>query len=374
MLRAFFYSFFAGIIIIIGMGASPASAQTTSAQPYDPNLSISYDDWNVVLKETVWNTGPSSRVYAPKVSSTIGTRLSSASQSKTRLEANKVFFHILSDTGKAAVTDIRRWLENIPGQVPLEQLSPNEQLAYWLNLRNVAVYERMMKRYPISGLRRFIGEMDKDKNLTVAGTAMSIRDIEQLVMAKWPNPLVAYGFYLGNIGSPNLMTRAFTGENVWDQLRVNAREFVSSLRGVQFDGNSVKVSVFYERVSQLFPDFEKDLRAHLLEYAKPTMHARIYPATQFRPVVKDWGIADLFNGKIHSAGSSVMTSPAGFILAQEGNSEVAYKAQWAMLVRGFPEHVQLFVRDIAARNWERDKEREGIVTIDEIEAEKDDQS
>jgi len=357
------------IFLAIGL-AFPACAEPENGITYDPNLIISYDDWTAVLKETVWDTGPSSRTYAPRVRPTIGTRLSSASQSPTRLEANKVLFHSLSDGEKDVVSAIRRSLERLPDEMPLENLSPSEQLAYWLNLRNVAVFEALAEEWPLSNLRKWAANLDDSKILDVAGRAMSIRDIELLVMDQWPNPLVAYGFYLGNIGSPNLMTEAFNGDDVWPQLQANAKEFISSLRGVQFAGPVVKVSTFYERVAPLFPDFEVDLKAHLLEFAKPSMQARLYPATEFKAVVEDWGIADLYNGKIYSAGASNATNPAAFILAM-GKNPLANKARVDAVLRGLPAHAQVFAKEIAMRNYLRDRNREGIISIEEVDPEKD---
>ncbi|MDO6464405.1 DUF547 domain-containing protein [Pseudoalteromonas carrageenovora] len=44
---------------------------------------------------------------------------------------------------------IRLSLENVPVQAPLNDLSLDEQLPYWLNLYNIAMIEKLLSGLPI---------------------------------------------------------------------------------------------------------------------------------------------------------------------------------------------------------------------------------
>jgi len=205
-------------------------------------------------------------------------------------------------------------LQSLPDQVPLARVHTDERLAFWLNLRNLTVYEAILNEYPIGRRERFWKKLRKDKRLTVEGKAMSIGDIEEHVKATWKSPYVMYAFYNGTIGGPNLRIRAFTRTNVWEYLDRNAREFIGSLRGVQFDDNVAKVSTLYKTHADLFPNFDADLRTHMVEVANPKMAERIRQTDTFKTTVKDWYLADLYSGTF-GTGSAAMVGPAALLTA-----------------------------------------------------------
>lgn len=325
---------------------------------YNLALSISYDDWTKLLKKTVFKTGRSDRIAAPKPKSSIGTRIYWGNKNITRLEANRLFYHNFTDETRQYVVGVRKSLEAVPAEVPLDQFSPNERLAYWLNLRNVAVVEKISGIYPKSNLRKPLSKITADRFLTVGGKKVSIRDIEKHVMKNWSNPLVVYGFYNGTIGGPNIRNEAFTGASVWEDLEDNAKDFVNSLRGLQFRKSTAKVSILYKENKEVFPNFEENLLAHLSNYADPKVLSRLAGITRVKPTVYDWQIADLYNGVLIN-GTAVNDNPAALISAGRLGNWLQEKS--GSQIASLPLHAQNFVRGLAVRN----KRRQGSVSIEE---------
>ena len=181
--------------------------------------------------------------------------------------------------------------------------SRNEQLAYWLNLYNVTLFEQVALIYPrknlrttMKGSRRRPGVLST-KLLVVMGVKISLDDImNEILIPNWQGPLVLYGMFQGSIGGPNINTSAFTGSNVQMLLERNALDFVNSIRGVHGRGKTLQVSEFYQWGAAAFPDFDVDLMTHLLKFADTKTQEIIDGTTKIKAGYYDWHVADLYNG------------------------------------------------------------------------------
>jgi Protein of unknown function, DUF547 len=364
---------FAGALVLSAISAiasTGANAEESVGEvlAYNTALTITYGDYETLLGNIILVSGPSTRRPAPRPVPQAGTRIIFGNRADTRFEANRVMFHLLTDENRHQINQMLHSIESVPGEKALANFRPDERLAFWLNLRNLTVLDAIAEEYPIGRLRDFWQDLRQEKRLTVAGVAMSIADIEAHVKSTWRSPFVIYGFYNGTIGGPNLRNRAFTGDNVWDYLRRNGREFVSSLRGVQYYDETIKVSTLYEIHSDLFPNFEVDLRDHLMDAANPIMGERIWAGERIVASVSDWYIADLYNGTAIST-TAAMTGPAALLnsgatcgcaaainaVIRVGIKEIA--------VQAYPEHVREYLRNWVARN----SDRRGFVTVEDVD-------
>jgi hypothetical protein len=335
-------------------------------------VNLDHNIWSKVLQKTVLQMGMSDRVFLRKEKPTTGSKLVWGSSSPFRLEGNKVFFHKLDDNNNKYLLGIRMAYEAFPNKIPLENLNKREQLAYWLNLYNATLYYEIANRYPVTNIERLRKSgLWKQKLLTVKDVPMSLDDIQYNILEKyWPDPLVIYGLYQGAVGGPNIQNKAFTGENVYDLLKDNAKEFINSNRGVHFRKDVVRVSVIYERSKALFPNWPQDLKNHLMEFADPLrVMTRLAPLDNFEAIVYDYHIADLYNGQLGwGPGSSQNTNTAGLLAGGSFNTFDLISG----LPRGgspYPYHVRRLVKRMEKKMWKQ--RRKGIVTIEEVEAPKE---
>ena len=288
--------------------ASPAAAETAEARysTFKPasatnTNAIDYDVWDEAVKNIVISMGPSLRQTAGRAPEGFGTRRVYGHTSRYRLEGTRVTFSFLDKAIISNLAQYRQDLQSIASKVDLQSLSRNEQLAFWINLHNVALVERIGSAWPVRQPRKqkIDGVMiDDDKFITVEGVALSPRDIrEKIVFANWDDPSVIYGFWRGDIGGPSIQREAFTGENVGRLLERGARDYVNSLRGTQQQGRQLQVSTLYEEVAPFFfPDFESDLRAHLKRYASDDVAKILADTTRTKAVIEEYDIADLAGG------------------------------------------------------------------------------
>lgn len=309
---------------LIALGAaSTASAREVPApfQGHDPNSKfvIQYGDVDTILRTMVVDVGRSNRKVAEPARAQTGTRMKAKVSRTTSTEANRFYFEEFKNNEqfKQALHGVRLSLESIPGRFPLESFNRQEQLAYWLNLYNITVLDELVQIYPERDLKKEMAgkkSIIEQKILNVAGVPLSLNDIQYTILAaNYDNdPLIMYGLYQGYIGGPNIRKRAYTGENVYRLLQDNAEEFVNSNRGTYSRDGKFEVSSLYERNEQYFPNFEADLKAHLLRFIEGPERNDLLAANTLRADIDDWDITDVF-GTYTQIGGSFTNSQAALL-------------------------------------------------------------
>ncbi len=297
----------------LAITASPALAQDAGSPAGDSQFAtfapsgspidhtIDYSIWDEAMQNLVISMGPSLRETAGSPPASFGTRRQYGHTSRYRLEGSRIMFSFLDADIRASFTEYRRDLESVADQIDIQSLSRNEQLAYWINLHNVAMIEQIADAWPVRQPRELkVGgvPLDDARFITVEGIALSPRDIrEKIVYANWRNPKVIYGFWRGEIGGPSIQREAFNADNVSRLLDRGARDFVNSLRGTQKSGSRLDVSELYaEAAPFFFADFEADLRAHLAQYANEETSEILSETTRMEASVREYDIADLAGG------------------------------------------------------------------------------
>ncbi len=273
-------------------------------QPGD-STTIDYRGLDAVFDRIVLRTGPSLRRWAARPKRLAGRRLVYGHFSPLRREGNKVVFSQLNEEAKATITALAENLIKIANRIDITRLSRDEQLAYWFNLHNVLVIAEVARAYPTVQPRSLRvgpdGSPLHDAPLaTIRGVSLSLRDIRTgIVFRYWQDdPRVMYGFFHGDLASPNIRGRAWRATGVWKNLDRNAHEFVNALRGVRRDGSTMLVSPLYDeaRTAGLFPDWPEGFRRHLRTYADASV-TRILDETDGEGYARYEGrTADLVGG------------------------------------------------------------------------------
>jgi len=287
--------------------ANPSIESSSTFDAFKPraaslDITLDYESWDDALRWFVLPMGASLRQVAPRRVASSGSRLIYGHDSIYRLEGNRVAYSLLQETQKAALTEYRRDLERIGSELDLAGLPRNEQLAFWINLHNVAVIEQIALAYPVQSPRNVkVNEtaLDEAKFITVAGVAMSPQDIRtKIVYPNWRDPRVIYSFFRGDIGGPSLPRRAFTAKYLDQQLASSAREFVNSLRGVSRSGDRMRVSEIYREAEPFyFTNFDADLRTHLTRFAENDVQQIIDRTNSVSADIYETDIADLSKGE-----------------------------------------------------------------------------
>ena len=312
-----------------GVFVSVAEAQTRAPANFDvfrPNpvnkSRFDYSIWNDALEQVVLDFGPSTRLRARRVKAGIGSRFVKGHKSAYRLEGSRFTFEFITDDYRQSLADYRLDLQDLANDHDITRFPKDEQLAYWINLHNVAVLEKIAENYPIQRPEKIKLKVDGKKYLLddapflqVMGQTLSLSDIrENIVFKNWSDPSVIYGFFRGDIGSPSLSPYAYTGSDVMVMLNQNADDFVNSLRGFNLGSSTRNVSAIYEEAAPYyFPNWDVDLNAHLLKHAGEEVTAELAEPYPFRVEKYDSMIADLSGGeRLGSSGAPTSNDGLSF--------------------------------------------------------------
>ena len=382
------------VLIALLMTAPVAAGAAEVPEPFrghdpDSKFSITYGDVDTILRAMVVDVGRSNRKVAEPPRAKTGTRMKAKVKRSTATEGNRFYFEEFADNEeyREMLHNVRLSLEAIPGRLPLEYFNRTEQLAYWLNLYNITLIDELVKIYPERDLKKELNgkkAITAQKVLNVAGVPLSLDDIQYTILpGNYPdNDRVIYGLFQGIIGGPNIRKRAYTAENVYRSLDDNAREFVNSNRGTYTRSGDFEVSSYYERNSHYFPNFDQDLKAHLMRFIEGPERTALQGASRLSADIDDWSVADVY-GTQQTIGGSFSDSQAALLDAvqtkqpgPDGGATAQISANFSVASSGVlakSPNLEEFSPDIMDRlKTIKQKEeatrllKEGRVTIEEL--------
>lgn len=215
-------------------------------------------------------------------------------QRDPRLKLNRVRYDAVGQADYAALKAYIRELEKIE----IGNYNRDEQFAFWLNLYNAVTVDLVLDAYPVDSIRDVGGGLFSkgpwdDKVTTVSGVPLTLNDIEHRILRPiWNDPLVHYGVNCASVSCPNLLEKAYTGENVYELLRENARDYVNSPRGVRIEGSRVVASKIYNWYREDFGGSEAGVISHLRQHAAPALSARLDAVDGIDAYEYDWKLND----------------------------------------------------------------------------------
>jgi len=198
----------------------------------------------------------------------------------------KISYAALEQQGEAFMTTYMRYLSGIE----VSSLSRDDQLAYWLNTRNMLVMDAMAdsrSRRRMSSARgtpEAPGEMWTEKRITVQGVELSIHDIEKnIILANFADkPNVIFGLYQGANGGPEFPAKGFSAAGIDAELEEAGRKYVNSRNGLKVRGKKAQIPAIYDwYTADLFAGDEGAARTHLASLASEKKATKLAAATQF---------------------------------------------------------------------------------------------
>ena len=181
-------------------------------------------------------------------------------------------------------------------------LSREEAHAYWINLYNAKTLDVVLDAYPVASIKDIdlggslfrSGPWSKPI-LRVNGRDLSLDDVEHgIVRAIFEDPMSHYGLNCASYSCPNLMTRAYTGTNLDQQLRESGVAYVNHPRGLSISNGRITASRIYKWYADDFGGTSAPVD-HWLLLASPQKAKAIRSATMgFHQY--DWRLNDVDAG------------------------------------------------------------------------------
>ena len=221
----------------------------------------------------------------------------------------KISYAAVEQQGKAFMKTYMGYLAN----VPVSNLTRNDQLAFWLNTRNMLIMEAMAdsrsrrRMKAARGTPAEPGKMWAEKRITVEGTELSIQEIEKnIILANFADkPNVIFGLYQGSSGGPGFPKAGFSGANLDAELEAAGRAFLESRHGLKVRGSKAQIPAVVDwYATDVFGGDQEAMRAQLVSLAGKKTGPKLAAATQFQARKFSYSSDELIIRQQSSAGAS----------------------------------------------------------------------
>ena len=181
-----------------------------------------------------------------------------------------------------------------------DAMSPDEQLAFWINAYNAITIDKVIKWKPQKSVREtFVPgvwtgtKFFTSREHTVAGKTLSPDDIEHEILRKqFKEPRIHFAIVCASSSCPPLPRFAYTGDNVQVKLEEETRKYINSERGTRLDpaGNVLYLSKLFDWFAGDF----KDKSGSVLGFLKPYLDEQGQSFLDKNPAIEyihyDWSL------------------------------------------------------------------------------------
>lgn len=167
-------------------------------------------------------------------------------------------------------------------------LNTNGKLAYWINAYNAFTLKLILNHYPVKSIKD-IPRRWETKNWNAGGRMYSLNQIEHEILRKdFKEPRIHFAIVCASIGCPNLWNRAFTEDDIDQQLAEAGKNFFASPKHFKFEtrrgafGGDVTVMSLSKILKWFKEDFtdggKKPVTDFVLQYVDSSVKNRISQA------------------------------------------------------------------------------------------------
>ncbi len=189
---------------------------------------------------------------------------------------------------------LNEYLERLGNHHPNEQYwNKNERLAYWINAYNAFTVKLVADHYPVSSIKEiksgipFVNTVWDIKFIKIEGREYDLNNIEHgILRPKFEEPRIHFAVNCASISCPPLWNRAYTADNLNDQLDRAATRFLDDQSRNQF------ISENRAELSKIFSWFKGDFTKgqSLIAYINQYAPIQLKKDASISYLDYDWGL------------------------------------------------------------------------------------
>ena len=171
---------------------------------------------------------------------------------------------------------INQYLDQLE-QVHTQDLSRNEQLAFYINAYNAKAIKLVLMGYPgiksIKDMGSLLSGPWKKQLCKIDGKFMSLDDIEnQIVRPRFQDPRVHFALNCASKSCPPLLSEPYRGDVLDSRLDSSARAFINNPKSNYLDGNTLYVSKIFNWYAG---DFKEGVPGFFMKFAEPDLKKQL---------------------------------------------------------------------------------------------------
>lgn len=149
---------------------------------------------------------------------------------------------------------LKNYITSLSDNMPTEDWSKADKLAYWINAYNALTIDLILRNYPVNSIKDIKNPWDQ-RLWKLGDKWYNLNQIEHDILRKMDEPRIHFGIVCASFSCPKLQNKAFTASNLEEQLTAATREFLADEKRNIISENDLKLSKIFKWFSS---DFTKN--------------------------------------------------------------------------------------------------------------------
>ncbi len=188
------------------------------------------------------------------------------------------------DAIKSNWSSLRNYINVLSENMPTDNWSKNEKLAYWMNAYNAMTIDLILRHQPLGSIKGIKNPWEQ-RFWKLGDKYYNLDEIEHQILRKMGDPRIHFGINCASFSCPPLLNEAFAGDTVDAQLDKVARKFIN-------DPKRNTITADQLEISEIFNWFGKDFKKNgsLIDYLNQYSETKISPNAKVRFKDYDWAL------------------------------------------------------------------------------------
>ena len=185
---------------------------------------------------------------------------------------------------KKDIRALNDYVKFLATQIPSENWTLNEQLAYFINVYNANTIKLIADNYPTKSIKDIKNPWLKNR-IKIGDKDFSLADIENGVLRKMNEPRIHFAINCASFSCPKLLNTAYTSQNVQELMERATREFINNTSKNKLTKDEVKISEIFKWYKS---DFTENVS--VVDYINQYSEIKIFPNAKIDYINYNWSL------------------------------------------------------------------------------------
>ena len=183
-------------------------------------------------------------------------------------------------------TELDIYIDTLGENMPTEDWTKNQKLAYWINAYNAMTVDLIIRNYPTESIKDIKNPWEQ-RLWKLGEKWYNLDEIEHQILRKMDEPRIHFAIVCASFSCPKLQNEAFTASTLEQQLTNATKAFLSDSNRNIIKKNNVKLS-------KIFKWFKKDFEQNgsLLDFLNKYSEIKILENAKQSYLDYNWDLND----------------------------------------------------------------------------------
>jgi len=179
---------------------------------------------------------------------------------------------------------LNAYLNNLAQNVPEENWSKAEKMAYWINAYNAYTIQLILNNYPTESIKD-IKDPWGQTFFEIGGKMISLNTIEHEILRPMGDPRIHFAIVCASESCPKLLNCAYEAKSLTDQLDQAAREFINDTSKNSISESKITISKIFKWFKSDFPKGDA-----FINYLNKYSTVKIFPDININYKTYNWSL------------------------------------------------------------------------------------